>query len=78
MGLNLAHFPEDTPYLATSIAAHTGHRPDNLSVLELLAAALTAITANGNSLGFLSSLQSGVNRRIIWVVKLLCVWKRAS
>ena len=78
MGLNLAHFPDDTPYLATSIAAHTGHRPDNLAVLEVWLRPLTAITVNGNSLGSLSSLQSGVNRRIIWVVKLLCVWKRVS
>ena len=78
MGLNLAHFPDNTPYLATSIAAHTGHRPENLAVLEVWLRPLTAITVNGKILGSLSSLQSGVNRRIIWVVKLLCVWKRVS
>ena len=52
MGLNLAHFPEDTPYLATSIAAHTGHRPDNLSVLELLAAAFDRYYRQWQQFGF--------------------------
>ena len=66
MGLNLAYFPDDTPYLATSIAAHTGHRPDNLAVLEVLASAFDRYYRQWQDLGSLSSLQSGVNRRIIW------------
>ena len=52
MGLNLAYFPDDTPYLATSIAAHTGHRPDNLAVLEVLASAFDLYYRQWQQFGF--------------------------
>lgn len=52
MGLNLAHFPDNTPYLATSIAAHTGHRPDNLAVLEVLASAFDRYYRQWQDFGF--------------------------
>ena len=52
MGLNLAHYPDDTPYLATSIAAHTGHRPGNLSTLEVLASAFERYYQQWQQFGF--------------------------
>ncbi|MGB1118040.1 MAG: biotin--[acetyl-CoA-carboxylase] ligase [Parvibaculales bacterium] len=52
MGLNLAHYPDDTPYLATSIAAHTGRRPDNLSALEVLASAFDRYYRQWQQFGF--------------------------
>ena len=52
MGLNLAHYPDDTPYLATSIAAHTGHRPGNLSTLEVLASAFESYYQQWQQFGF--------------------------
>jgi BirA family biotin operon repressor/biotin-[acetyl-CoA-carboxylase] ligase len=37
LGLNLAHHPEDTPYPATSLAAHLSQVPHNLAALGKLA-----------------------------------------
>jgi len=36
LGLNLAHHPDDTPYPATSLAAHKVRVPDNLTALAEL------------------------------------------
>lgn len=53
MGVNLAHFPDDTPYLATSIDAYTKHRPDNLAALAVLAAAFEQYYQQWQKFGFL-------------------------
>jgi len=37
LGVNLAHHPDDTPYQATSLAAHLRQVPDNLAALAELA-----------------------------------------
>ena len=56
LGLNLQHFPEDTPYPASSIAAMGGTAPDNLQALYILAAAFEKFYQQWQSSGFASIL----------------------
>jgi len=56
LGLNLQHFPEDTPYPASSIAAMGGTAPDNLQALYILAAAFEKFYQQWRSTGFASIL----------------------
>ncbi|MDA9230866.1 biotin--[acetyl-CoA-carboxylase] ligase [Alphaproteobacteria bacterium] len=56
LGLNLEHYPEDTPYPASSVKAIVGSAPDNLQALHVLAAAFDHFYLQWKSTGFAAIL----------------------
>lgn len=58
LGLNLAHHPDDTPYPATSLAAHMDTPPNNLAALKILATAFDEVFRQWRNGGFGPVLQA--------------------
>jgi BirA family biotin operon repressor/biotin-[acetyl-CoA-carboxylase] ligase len=56
LGLNLQHYPEDTPYPASSVKAIAGSAPDNVQALHILAAAFEHFYLQWKSAGFATIL----------------------
>ena len=58
LGLNLVHYPDDTPYPATAIAAYSDTPPTNLEALAVLAKAFDGVYRQWQSGSFSSILHA--------------------
>ena len=66
LGLNLAHHPDDTPYPATSLAAHMDTPANNLAALKILAALLMRCFGSGAMAVSGRFCKHGARLRTVW------------